>query len=141
MLQLKYWCKPDIENKSSSWRKWRLATINRKREKKQKQPPEMFCKKGVLKNLFIKKETPKQVLSSKFCEIPWSTIFTEQLLVPASGKTSLHIDTCSWNEKSYLRDIRVYIKSFHNKNDNEENMVLASTGVSNRLNLCSYRWL
>ena len=62
--------------------------------------PEMFCKKGVLKNFenltgnncaevsfllkyrpeaqnFIKKETPTQVFSCEFCKIYKSTLFTE----------------------------------------------------------------
>ena len=68
----------------------------------QKQPPEVFCKKGVLRNFakftgkhlcqslffnkvagacnFIKKETPAQVFSCAFCEISKNTFSTEHLL-------------------------------------------------------------
>ena len=70
----------------------------------QKQPPEVFCKKGVLRNFtkftgkhlcqslffnkvtdlrpacnFIKKETPAQVFSSEFCEISKNSFFTEHI--------------------------------------------------------------
>ena len=63
----------------------------------QKQPPEMFCKKGVLRDFakftgnnlcqacnFIKKETLAQVFSSEFCEISKNTFFTEHLWATAS---------------------------------------------------------
>ena len=53
----------------------------------QKQPPEVFCQKGVLGNftkLTRKKETLAQVFSSEFCEISKNTFFTEHLLVAAS---------------------------------------------------------
>ena len=62
--------------------------------KRQKQPPEVFCKK-VLKNvstfigkhlcqsLFIK-ETLAQALFCEFCEISKNAFFTEQLLTTAS---------------------------------------------------------
>ena len=68
----------------------------------QKQPPEVFCKKRVLRNFakftgkhlyqsflfnkvagqvcnFIKKVTLVQVISSEFCEISKNTFFTEHL--------------------------------------------------------------
>ena len=64
----------------------------------QKQPPEMFCKKGVLKSLAIftgehlcrrllliklqacvRKETPTQVFSCEYCEIFKNTYFEEHL--------------------------------------------------------------
>ena len=41
-------------------------------DKDQKQPPEVFYEKGVLRNFacnFFKKETLAQVLSCEFCEI------------------------------------------------------------------------
>ena len=66
------------------------------------QPPEVFCKKGVLKNfskfmgkrlyqgLFFNKvagqENLTQVFSSEFCEIFKNTIFIEQLRTTASKK-------------------------------------------------------
>ena len=69
-----------------------------------KQPPEMFYKKGVLKNFtkftgkqlcqilfliklqgFIKKETLEQVLSCGICKIFENPFFTEQLRKTASA--------------------------------------------------------
>ena len=71
----------------------------------QKQPPEVFCKKGVLKNFtkvtgkhlfqslffksqacnFIKKETLALVFSCEFCEISKNTYFYSTPPVAASG--------------------------------------------------------
>ena len=68
----------------------------------QKQPPEVFCKKGILRNFakltgknlcqslsfnnvageacnFIKKETLVQLFSCEFCDISKNTFFTEHL--------------------------------------------------------------
>ena len=45
--------------------------------------PEVFCKKGVLRN-FIKKETLAQVFSCEFCEISKNTFFYRTPLVAAS---------------------------------------------------------
>ena len=58
----------------------------------QKKPPEVFCKKGVLRNfteftgkhLFIKKETLAQVFSCEFCKISNNTFFTGHLQKIAS---------------------------------------------------------
>ena len=72
----------------------------------QKQPPEVFCKKGVLRNLttftgkhlcqslffdkvagpcnFLKKETLAQVFSCEFCQISKNSFFTEHLWATAS---------------------------------------------------------
>ena len=50
----------------------------------QKQPPEVFCKKGVLK-----KETLAQVFSCEFCEISKNTFFTEHLWTTASDISQL----------------------------------------------------
>ena len=67
--------------------------------KRQKQPPEVFCKKGSSKNfakftgehlyqsLFFKKETLAQAFSCEFCEISKNAFFTEQLLTTASDVT------------------------------------------------------
>ena len=52
--------------------------------RKQKQPPEVFCKKSGLQ-LYLKKALA-QVFSCEFCEISKNTNFTEQLLATASGK-------------------------------------------------------
>ena len=59
--------------------------VTKNRQKKsfiKKQPPEGFCK-VFLKNSkawnFIKKATPTQVFSGKFCEISKNTLFTEHL--------------------------------------------------------------
>ena len=76
----------------------------------QKQPPEVFCKKSVLKKLrkfhrktpvwkslfnkfaglqpciFIKKETPTQVFSCEICETFTNTYFEEHLRTTASGQ-------------------------------------------------------
>ena len=81
----------------------------------QKQPPEVFCKKGVLRNFvkftgkhlrqslrlqpcnFIKKETLAQVLSCEFYKISKSTFFTEHLWwllleqLDVTVETNLHI--------------------------------------------------
>ena len=58
--------------------------------------PEVFCKKGVFRNLtkstgkhlqacsFIKKETLAQVFSCEFCEISKNTLFYRTPLVAAS---------------------------------------------------------
>ena len=77
----------------------------------QKQPPEVFCEKGVLRNYtkftgrhlcqslffnkagkrdsgsFVKKETLTQVFFSEFCEISKNTFFTEHLWATASDIT------------------------------------------------------
>ena len=82
--------------------------------KKQKQPPELFCQKVVIRNFikftgkhlgqslffkqscrpqacnFIKKETLAKVFSCEFCEIFNNTFFHRTLMVAASGKTSLN---------------------------------------------------
>ena len=67
----------------------------------QKQPPEVFCKKGGLKNFriihrktpvlelentcnFIKKGTPTQVISCEYCEIFKNTYLEECLLTAGS---------------------------------------------------------
>ena len=62
-----------------------------------KQPPELFCVKGVLRNftkftgkhlcqsLFFKKETLVQLFSCEFCETSKNTFFTEHLWT-TSGK-------------------------------------------------------
>ena len=84
---------------NSIFRQQRWAEIHCIR---QKQPPEVFCKKRVLKNFtkftgkhlcqslfliklktFLKKEALTQVFSCKFCEIFKYTFFTEDLRVPA----------------------------------------------------------
>ena len=67
--------------------------------KKQKQPPEVFCKKDVLRNFakfkgkhlcqslffdFIRKETPVQVFSCEFCETSKNNFFHRTPLVAAS---------------------------------------------------------
>ena len=57
---------------------------------KQKQPPEVFCKKHLGQSLpgaasnFIKKETLAQVFSCEFCEISKNTFFTEHVWATAS---------------------------------------------------------
>ena len=51
--------------------------------KRQKQPPEVFCKKRRPATL-LKKETLAQVFSSEFCEISKNTFSTEHLLTTAS---------------------------------------------------------
>ena len=66
----------------------------------QKQPPEVFCKKVVLRNFakftrkhlcqsqacnFIKNETLEQVFSCEFCEISKNTFFYRTPPVAASG--------------------------------------------------------
>ena len=74
--------------------------IRRDLEERWKQPPEMFCKKSVFKNLanftgkylfwglfFIKlqvKKSPKQVFSCEICDIFKSTFFEERLQTTAS---------------------------------------------------------
>ena len=69
--------------------------------KNTKQPPEIFCKNGVLRNFtkftgkhlsqnlckFFKKETLAQMFSCQFCEISKNAFFTEHLRVPAALKT------------------------------------------------------
>ena len=74
-----------------------------------KQPPELFYKKGVLRNFakftgkhleackFIKKETPAQVFSCQFFEIFKNTFFTNFL----SG-----ISDCNWT-RTHNRLVRV----------------------------------
>ena len=68
-----------------------------KRHMIQKQPPEVFCKKGVLRN-FAKFRTPvpvsisslyAQVFSCEFREISKYTIFTEQLWATASNNRNI----------------------------------------------------
>ena len=70
-------------------------------DEQQKQPPEVFCKKGVLRNFakltvkhlclslffnnFIKKETLAQVFSCDFWDISRNTFFTEYIWATASG--------------------------------------------------------
>ena len=49
--------------------------------KKQKQPPEVFCKKSCN---FIKKESLAQVFSCEFCEISKNTFFTEHVWATVS---------------------------------------------------------
>ena len=55
----------------------------------QKQPQEVFCKKGVLENFetcnFIKKETLAQVFYCEFCEIFKNTFFYRTPPVAALG--------------------------------------------------------
>ena len=71
--------------------------------------PEVFCKKGVLKNFakftglacnFIKKETLTQVLSCEFCEISENTFFTEHIQMTASF---LHGECLLWNARKLKR--------------------------------------
>ena len=56
----------------------------------QKQPPGVFCKKGVLRNFKINRKTPAPaeslayVFSCEFCEISKNTVFTEHLRATAS---------------------------------------------------------
>ena len=52
----------------------------------QKQPSEVFCRKGVLREAcnFIKKEALAQVFSCEFCEISKNTFFHRTPLVGAS---------------------------------------------------------
>ena len=64
--------------------------------------PEVFCKKGALRNFtkftgkhlrpkacnFIKKETLAQVLSCEFCEISKKTFFTLNTITPHYSKTN-----------------------------------------------------
>ena len=64
----------------------------------QKQPPEVFCEKGVLRkftkftgkhlcqSLFFKNETLAQVFSCEFCENSKNTFFTEHLWATASSR-------------------------------------------------------
>ena len=82
----------------------------------QKQPPDLFYKKGVLKNfakftgthlclsLFLvkplKKETLAQVFSCEFCEIFKSTFFTEHLRATASDDSQF----TNW----YMITLRIY---------------------------------
>ena len=63
------------------------------RSRKRKQPPEVFYRKGFLKDSqnskafsFIKKETLTQVFSCEFCEILKNTFFTEHVRTTASGE-------------------------------------------------------
>ena len=72
---------------------------------RQKQPPEEFCKKGVIRNFtkftentctivsffaeacnFIKKDTLAQVFSCEFCDISKNTFFTEHIWATASAQ-------------------------------------------------------
>ena len=72
---------------------------------RQNQPPEEFCKKGVIRNFtkftentctivsffaeacnFIKKETLAQVFSCEFCDISKNTFFTEHIWATASAQ-------------------------------------------------------
>ena len=90
-----------------NWRRFLLLTLNG-----QKQPPEVFCQKGVLKNFakftgkhqcqslffnkvaglrpkacnFIKKEAPALVFSCEFCEIFKNTFLYRTPPVAASGR-------------------------------------------------------
>ena len=76
----------------------------------QKQLPEVFCKKGVLRNFakftgkhlcqslffnkacnFIKEETLAQVLSCEFCEISKNIFFTENL-----GRLLLYLERMAY---------------------------------------------
>ena len=61
----------------------------------QKQPPELFYEKGVLKNFCnihrkvaelqpYEEETPKRMFSSEYCKIFKNTYFEEHLLTAAS---------------------------------------------------------
>ena len=88
----------------------------------QKQPPEVFCKKGVLRNLtkftgkhlcqnlffpqacnLIKKETLAQVFSCELCEIFEITFFTEHLWTIASLQ-------CHWlHWKSYIGNSTIFV--------------------------------
>ena len=67
----------------------------------QKQPPQVFCKKGVLTNFakflgkhqappatLLKKEALAQVFSCEFCEISKNTFFSEHLQTTASVSIS-----------------------------------------------------
>ena len=64
---------------------------NTKRIIQRSSRPEVFCKKGVLKNFanfsFIKKETLAQVFSCEFCEIFKNTFFYLTPPVAASATT------------------------------------------------------
>ena len=68
-----------------------------KRKKRRSSHPEVFCKKGVLRNFtkftgkhlcksffFIKKETLAQVFSCEFCEISKNTFYYRTPLLVAS---------------------------------------------------------
>ena len=85
----------------------------------QKLPPEVFYKKGILKNFakftrkhgceacnFIKKETLGQVFSCELCEIFKKTFFTEHLQATASD----HNKFKPWDTKSVkLRQCLTFI--------------------------------
>ena len=63
----------------------------------QKQPREVFCKKGVLRNFakftgrHLKKETLAQKCSCEFCRISKNTFSTEHLQTTASVLNSPHM--------------------------------------------------
>ena len=73
-------------------------------EKSKNSRPEVFCRKGLLRNfakftgkhlcqsLFIKKETLVQVLSCEFGEISKNTFFYRTPLVTVSGKDVLTLE-------------------------------------------------
>ena len=82
----------------------------------QKQPPEVFYKKGVLRNFaeiykfwnlqgnFIEKESLAQAFSCQFCKISKNTVFAEHLWTTASkyckgGTTTQQlIEKSNWND-------------------------------------------
>ena len=79
----------------------RLNYVDINQPEGQKQPPEVFYKKGVLVNFakftgkhlrqslfLIKEETLAQAFSCEFCEIYKNSFFTEHLWATASERTS-----------------------------------------------------
>ena len=82
-------------------------------EKYRSSRPEVFCRKGVLRNfakftgkhlcqsLFFNKETLALVFSCKFCEISKNTFFTEHLWTTAIKKEALaQVFSCEFSEIS-----------------------------------------
>ena len=97
----------------------------------QKQPPEVFCKKGVLRNFakftgkhlcqslffnnsaacnFINKETLAQVFFREFYKISMNTFFTEHLWTTASGLKSF-VNSMLWL-LSWCSRLRISAKSW-----------------------------
>ena len=64
------------------WNLFRYKKSTKKKSSIKKQPPGRFCKLFLRNSKawnFIKKATPTQVFSGKFCEISKNTFFTEHL--------------------------------------------------------------
>ena len=88
----------NFNNKTTCLFDQNTTIIGASHTKNRSSPPEVFCKKGVLRNFakftgkhlgqslcnLIKKEILAQVFSCKFCKISKYTFFTEHLWVIAS---------------------------------------------------------